>query len=106
MTETEAYITPLVRKLAEERGADLSKIKGTGIGGRIRRQDVIEATPDYQDRYDDTQPVWDIQELLFSEEEELTSLRGKVQRIETFAEMLDEGGNPLFAEMLRVILED
>jgi pyruvate dehydrogenase E2 component (dihydrolipoamide acetyltransferase) len=37
------YVTPLVRKLAAERGVDLSSITGTGVGGRIRKQDVIEA---------------------------------------------------------------
>ncbi|GAA2609696.1 hypothetical protein GCM10010304_71440 [Streptomyces roseoviolaceus] len=38
-----AYVTPLVRKLAAENGVDLSTIKGTGVGGRIRKQDVIAA---------------------------------------------------------------
>jgi 2-oxoglutarate dehydrogenase E2 component (dihydrolipoamide succinyltransferase) len=37
------YITPLVRKLAAEHGVDLSSIDGTGVGGRIRKQDVVEA---------------------------------------------------------------
>jgi pyruvate dehydrogenase E2 component (dihydrolipoamide acetyltransferase) len=37
------YVTPLVRKLAAERGVDLSALTGTGVGGRIRKQDVIEA---------------------------------------------------------------
>jgi len=35
------YVTPLVRKLASETGVDLSLISGTGIGGRIRKDDVI-----------------------------------------------------------------
>ena len=38
------YLTPLVRKLANERGVDLSTIIGTGVGGRIRKQDVLEAS--------------------------------------------------------------
>jgi pyruvate dehydrogenase E2 component (dihydrolipoamide acetyltransferase) len=38
-----AYVTPLVRKLAAEHGVDLSSIRGTGVGGRIRKQDVLEA---------------------------------------------------------------
>ncbi|MGW2023203.1 2-oxoglutarate dehydrogenase, E2 component, dihydrolipoamide succinyltransferase [Streptomyces decoyicus] len=38
-----AYVTPLVRKLAAENGVDLSTVKGTGVGGRIRKQDVIAA---------------------------------------------------------------
>jgi pyruvate dehydrogenase E2 component (dihydrolipoamide acetyltransferase) len=38
------YVTPLVRKLANERGIDLSTLSGSGIGGRIRKQDVLTAT--------------------------------------------------------------
>ncbi|MFI0482244.1 2-oxoglutarate dehydrogenase, E2 component, dihydrolipoamide succinyltransferase [Actinomadura sp. 9N215] len=37
------YVTPLVRKLAAEHNVDLSTVKGTGVGGRIRKQDVLEA---------------------------------------------------------------
>jgi 2-oxoglutarate dehydrogenase E2 component (dihydrolipoamide succinyltransferase) len=37
------YVTPLVRKLAAEHAVDLESITGTGVGGRIRKQDVIEA---------------------------------------------------------------
>ncbi|MEU6442590.1 2-oxoglutarate dehydrogenase, E2 component, dihydrolipoamide succinyltransferase [Streptomyces sp. NPDC047046] len=38
-----AYVTPLVRKLAHEQGVDLSAVKGSGVGGRIRKQDVLAA---------------------------------------------------------------
>jgi 2-oxoglutarate dehydrogenase E2 component (dihydrolipoamide succinyltransferase) len=37
------YVTPLVRKLAAEHGVDLATVAGTGVGGRIRKQDVIDA---------------------------------------------------------------
>jgi len=37
------YVTPLVRKLATENSVDLAKVKGTGVGGRIRKQDVLAA---------------------------------------------------------------
>ncbi|ASW56105.1 2-oxoglutarate dehydrogenase, E2 component, dihydrolipoamide succinyltransferase [Plantactinospora sp. KBS50] len=37
------YVTPLVRKLAGEHGVDLSRLTGTGVGGRIRKQDVLAA---------------------------------------------------------------
>jgi pyruvate dehydrogenase E2 component (dihydrolipoamide acetyltransferase) len=37
------YVTPLVRKLAAEHGIDLSTVTGTGVGGRIRKQDVLDA---------------------------------------------------------------
>ncbi|GAA3396411.1 2-oxoglutarate dehydrogenase, E2 component, dihydrolipoamide succinyltransferase [Streptomyces roseoviridis] len=41
--EDGAYVTPLVRKLATENGVDLASVKGTGVGGRIRKQDVLAA---------------------------------------------------------------
>jgi len=37
------YVTPLVRKLAGEHGVDLASVTGTGLGGRIRKQDVLDA---------------------------------------------------------------
>jgi 2-oxoglutarate dehydrogenase E2 component (dihydrolipoamide succinyltransferase) len=37
------YVTPLVRKLASESGIDLSAVSGTGIGGRIRKDDILAA---------------------------------------------------------------
>lgn len=41
--DSSGYITPIVRKLAGEKGVDLSTVSGTGVGGRIRRQDVLAA---------------------------------------------------------------
>ncbi len=38
-----AYVTPLVRKLAAEHKVDLGSVTGTGVGGRIRKQDVLDA---------------------------------------------------------------
>ena len=40
-----SYATPIVRKLAAQMGVDLSKVKGTGVGGRIRREDILATTP-------------------------------------------------------------
>lgn len=40
---SQAYVTPIVRKLAADNGIDLASVKGSGIGGRIRKQDVQEA---------------------------------------------------------------
>jgi pyruvate dehydrogenase E2 component (dihydrolipoamide acetyltransferase) len=37
------YVTPLVRKLAKEHGVELASVNGTGVGGRIRKQDVLAA---------------------------------------------------------------
>lgn len=39
----DAYVTPIVRKLANENGVDLAKVKGTGVGGRIRKEDVLSS---------------------------------------------------------------
>ncbi|QPL06384.1 2-oxoglutarate dehydrogenase, E2 component, dihydrolipoamide succinyltransferase [Actinomyces respiraculi] len=38
-----AYVTPIVRKLARDKGVDLTTVTGTGVGGRIRKQDVEKA---------------------------------------------------------------
>jgi 2-oxoglutarate dehydrogenase E2 component (dihydrolipoamide succinyltransferase) len=38
-----SYVTPLVRRLAAEHGVDLGSVSGTGVGGRIRKQDVLDA---------------------------------------------------------------
>jgi pyruvate dehydrogenase E2 component (dihydrolipoamide acetyltransferase) len=38
-----SYVTPLVRRLATERGVDLNAVSGSGVGGRIRKQDVLAA---------------------------------------------------------------
>ena len=41
--DASAYVTPLVRKLATENDVDLAALQGTGVGGRIRKQDVLDA---------------------------------------------------------------
>ncbi len=45
VSNEDAYVTPIVRKFASENSVDLSKVKGTGIGGRIRKEDVLAAAP-------------------------------------------------------------
>ena len=40
---SDLYVTPLVRKIASDAGIDLATVRGTGVGGRIRKQDVYEA---------------------------------------------------------------
>jgi 2-oxoglutarate dehydrogenase E2 component (dihydrolipoamide succinyltransferase) len=39
----DTYVTPIVRKLAKQHGVDLGALTGTGVGGRIRKQDVLDA---------------------------------------------------------------
>ena len=41
----DAYVTPIVRKLANDLGVNLAQVRGTGIGGRIRKEDVMAAQP-------------------------------------------------------------
>ncbi|TXR52782.1 2-oxoglutarate dehydrogenase, E2 component, dihydrolipoamide succinyltransferase [Quadrisphaera setariae] len=41
--DVSAYVTPLVRKLAASEGVDLTTVTGTGVGGRIRKEDVLKA---------------------------------------------------------------
>jgi 2-oxoglutarate dehydrogenase E2 component (dihydrolipoamide succinyltransferase) len=41
----DAYVTPIVRKLAAENSVDLSRVQGTGVGGRIRKEDILAAKP-------------------------------------------------------------
>jgi 2-oxoglutarate dehydrogenase E2 component (dihydrolipoamide succinyltransferase) len=43
ISNSNAYATPLVRKIAAERGVDLSTVVGTGVGGRIRKEDIVSA---------------------------------------------------------------
>ncbi len=42
-SEPASYVTPLVRKMAAQHGVDLASVTGTGVGGRIRKQDVLDA---------------------------------------------------------------
>jgi pyruvate dehydrogenase E2 component (dihydrolipoamide acetyltransferase) len=52
--DNSAYVTPLVRKMATQHGVDLASIIGTGVGGRIRKQDVLDAA---QKQGTDTTPT-------------------------------------------------
>ena len=49
-------MTPLVRKMAAEHGVDLESIEGTGVGGRIRKQDVLAAAESGKAEEDDAAP--------------------------------------------------
>ncbi|WP_293697266.1 2-oxoglutarate dehydrogenase, E2 component, dihydrolipoamide succinyltransferase [uncultured Agrococcus sp.] len=43
-SDARVYVTPIVRKLAAEKGVDLQGLQGTGVGGRIRKEDVLQAS--------------------------------------------------------------
>ncbi|MEG9225551.1 2-oxoglutarate dehydrogenase, E2 component, dihydrolipoamide succinyltransferase [Aeromicrobium sp. Sec7.5] len=55
--EGEGYVTPIVRKLAKEHGVDLSTVTGSGVGGRIRKADVLEAAEKQKAPAEDTAPA-------------------------------------------------
>ena len=55
--DASAYVTPLVRKLAADHGIDLSSLKGTGVGGRIRKQDVLDAAKAAEEPEPEQQPA-------------------------------------------------
>ncbi len=50
------YVTPLVRKLAGEHNVDISSLTGTGVGGRIPKQDILEAAQRQQEAQQAAQP--------------------------------------------------
>jgi len=53
----DAYVTPIVRKLASELGVNLANVKGTGVGGRIRKEDVESARPAVSASVQTSQPA-------------------------------------------------
>jgi pyruvate dehydrogenase E2 component (dihydrolipoamide acetyltransferase) len=58
------YVTPIVRKLANAQGVDLSTVTGTGVGGRIRKQDVVaQAAPTAAAESAEAQPVVEVSPL-------------------------------------------
>ena len=56
-SEDVGYVTPLVRKLAAQHGVSLSSVKGTGVGGRIRKQDVLAAAEEAKKAVEAPQPA-------------------------------------------------
>jgi pyruvate dehydrogenase E2 component (dihydrolipoamide acetyltransferase) len=47
--DSTSYVTPLVRKMAAQHGVELAAVVGTGVGGRIRKQDVLDAAAQQQE---------------------------------------------------------
>jgi len=50
------YVTPLVRRLATDNNVDLASVRGTGVGGRIRKQDVLAAAQEKEAAKDASKP--------------------------------------------------
>ncbi|MDU0967898.1 MAG: 2-oxoglutarate dehydrogenase, E2 component, dihydrolipoamide succinyltransferase [Actinomycetaceae bacterium] len=89
------YVTPLVRKLAKDKGVDLSQVKGTGQGGRIRKQDVLDAAEKAQAAPAETAPAAPAAQAAApaakgpaSPIEEDTTLRGKTEKMSRMRQVI------------------
>ncbi|WP_336659440.1 2-oxoglutarate dehydrogenase, E2 component, dihydrolipoamide succinyltransferase [Leucobacter sp. USHLN153] len=78
------YVTPIVRKLAHEKGVDLSTITGTGVGGRIRKDDVLEAAKRT------AQPAADSAAPAAAPKVEISELRGTTQKMTRLRKVISE----------------
>jgi pyruvate dehydrogenase E2 component (dihydrolipoamide acetyltransferase) len=75
------YVTPLVRKLADKHGVDLSTVTGSGVGGRIRKQDVLAAAGETSAAEKATAAAAPAQRVLKGVDPEKASLRGTTQKV-------------------------
>ena len=81
--EGEGYVTPIVRKLAKEHGVDLSTVTGSGVGGRIRKADVLEAAEKAKAPAEDEAPAAETPAASAPKAQapEPSALRGKTENI-------------------------
>ncbi|HEX6233350.1 MAG TPA: 2-oxoglutarate dehydrogenase, E2 component, dihydrolipoamide succinyltransferase [Jiangellaceae bacterium] len=75
------YVTPLVRKLAAEHNVDLSTITGTGVGGRIRKQDVLAAAEAAKKPAAEPAPAAPAEQPAAAPAVEPSPLRGKTEKL-------------------------
>ncbi|MCL0120608.1 2-oxoglutarate dehydrogenase, E2 component, dihydrolipoamide succinyltransferase [Corynebacterium pygosceleis] len=83
--ESVPYVTPLVRKLADKHGVDLNSVEGTGVGGRIRKQDVLAAAEGGSSA--DATPAKASRASTRSVDPEKAKLRGTTQRVNRIREI-------------------
>lgn len=80
------YVTPIVRKLAHERGVDLSSLSGSGVGGRIRKEDVLAAA----DRASSAQPAAAAEPASAAPAPQVSELRGTSQKMSRLRKVIAE----------------
>jgi pyruvate dehydrogenase E2 component (dihydrolipoamide acetyltransferase) len=76
-----SYVTPLVRKLASRHDVDLASLKGTGVGGRVRKQDVLAAAQAKQDAAEAAAPAPAAAKPTAAPAPTPSPLRGKTQKL-------------------------
>ncbi|GAA2070854.1 2-oxoglutarate dehydrogenase, E2 component, dihydrolipoamide succinyltransferase [Aeromicrobium halocynthiae] len=77
----DTYVTPIVRKLAKQHGVDLDSLSGSGVGGRIRKQDVLDAAEKAKGAASETQTSAPQQSAPSSAPAEESPLRGKTEKL-------------------------
>jgi 2-oxoglutarate dehydrogenase E2 component (dihydrolipoamide succinyltransferase) len=80
-SDAESYVTPIVRKLAKEHGVDLSTVTGSGVGGRIRKQDVLDAAKAAQQQPEPAAPAASAPSQAPAPASEPSPLRGKTEKV-------------------------
>lgn len=80
------YVTPIVRKLAHERGVDLSSLTGSGVGGRIRKEDVLAAA----ERASSARPAAQAPAAQSAPAPEVSELRGTSQKMSRLRKVIAE----------------
>jgi len=80
------YVTPLVRRLAQQQGVDLAAVTGTGVGGRIRKEDVLTAAADAKAAPAEAAPA----AAPAPAEREISPLRGTTQPFSRLRKVLAE----------------
>ena len=91
---TGSYVTPIVRKLARDKGVDLSTVTGTGVGGRIRKQDVeaaAKAAEEARAAAAVQAPASDVAAKPASAKPEVdTTLRGRTEKMSRLRQVIAE----------------
>lgn len=81
------YVTPIVRKLARELGVDLDRVRGTGVGGRIRKEDVQAAASSHTT---DAAPSGTVFAPVEKTPVEVSELRGTSQKMSRLRKVISE----------------